>query len=149
MHLRRSEVVEALQAIVQTLADCPFEIDGEEIEDFVQADGFEHGGLILSGKFQVTSRGGPENDYEGSRDCTVIYQTTGADRAAREAARDAFVDALIAKIAEDRTLGLDAQVCAEIGDGTEQSAAPVPDAAGLSEAIITVDILYVAASAAG
>lgn len=150
MHLRRSEVVEALRQTVQSLADCVFDIDGEGVEDFTPAGGYAHGGMILSGRFRPSIKGGAQGDWEGTRDCTVIYQTTGADRVAREAARDAFVDGLITLLEADRSLGLpDPQVWAEISDSDEQNAAPIADAAGVTEAVITIDILYTAASAAG
>jgi hypothetical protein len=149
MTLRREQVVSALAAVVQSFAQCPVEIDAEDIDRHTDGDGYLHGCLVDSGTFKVTLDGGPDCAWEGERSCAVEYQVLGADQERRRAVRDAFSEQLIAVLAQDPTLGLDPQVFARIAEGGGEHDIPIDDVSAMSVCSVNVAILYVASSALG
>ena len=156
MTLRRKDIMAALQVVISglELGDVlfpPFEVDGEDLDGWRDVGGgLQDSGNLLSGKFTPTINSGPENQWEGVRECTLAYGIIGADKASRVAQRDLLVPALETVLAADRTIGSgDPQVYAELGEAEEDDKAPLADAAIGSLAIIPIHITYVAASAAG
>ncbi len=154
MTLRRKDIVTALQAVLVGIDAVFPPTVGVDLAGFEGFRDLENGtqdcANILSGKFAVTIDSGPENQWEGVRDCVVGYAVQGADPNARAARRDMAVPALEQALAADRTIGTgDPQVWAELGETTEDDDSPLVDAPDLSIALIAVNITYVAASAAG
>jgi hypothetical protein len=144
----------ALQVSVQGIFDVfpsAVVVDGGDFEGWIDlGDGVSHSANILSGKFTPTIDGGPLSEWEGIRDATIAYATIGVDKDARAARRDLAVPAVEAMLAADRTLGSgDPQVWAEIGETSEDDDTPLVDSGNASVALIGINILYVAASAAG
>jgi hypothetical protein len=157
MTLRRAQIMSALQARLQTVevaglslfADLA--VDAEETEGWrALTNGLTDSCNLLSGKFEPTIDSGPEEQWEGVRECTLIYAVDGAERDVRQAQRDLAVPAVEALLQADRTIGAgDPQVYAQLGPTTEDDNGPVRDAAPASVAVITIFVTYVAASAAG
>lgn len=153
MTLRRADIIAAVQARLQALDLFPSVIvEAAGVEDFepIADTNLQFGCVLLGGQFTPTRDAGPQTDWEGQRDISIIYDVQSGDEAARRARAALAVPAIEAMLAADRTLGTgDLQVWAEIADADEGDGLPVGTAAGVARAAITINVLYVAASAAG
>lgn len=78
----------------------------------------------------------------------VAGMTQAQMRAARRTARDAGVQLIADLIRADRTLGLDAEVCAEIGSPARDDEVAFPNALPSATALIPVRVLYTGRDAA-
>ena len=78
----------------------------------------------------------------------VAGMTQSQMRAARRTARDAGVKIIADLLKADRTLGLDAEVCAEIGAPARDDEVAFPNALPSATALIPVRVLYTGRDAA-
>lgn len=155
MTVRRAQILQALANLVGFVQPFPssIDLDAPQVTDFSPvpgSPGLAHGCAIDGGKFEGTRDAGPVDQWEGVRDVVVGYDVEGADDAARQAQAAKAVPALEQLVAANRDLGLgDPQVWAEIGDAIEGDVPTVDGATVVSRAVVTINVTYVAASAAG
>ena len=155
MTVRRAQILQALADLVAFAQPFPsiVDLDAPQVTDFSDvpgAPGLEHGCAIDGGKFEGTRDAGPVDQWEGVRDVVVGYDVEGADDTARRARAAMAVPALEQLVDANRSLGLnDPQVWAEIGDALEGDVPSADGAPVVSRAVVTINVTYVAASAAG
>lgn len=154
---RREQILQALRALLggDSAFFPPPELDAPEPKNWrtaipgVAVAMGDHAS-VQDGHVTVTRDGGRENDWELELEATLAYAVYAADGVARRRRRDAAARHIEALIAGSRDLGLgDPQVYAEIGETVRDDLVPIKAAAPVALLMVTVNVQYVAASAAG
>ena len=154
MTLRRADIMTAWRAKLETHALFPDVIEEvaevEDLQPIAGVPGLTYGCVLLGGTFTPTRDAGGTTDWEGVRDILTVYDVQSGDEEARRARAALVIPAIEGLLAADRTIGTgDPQVWAEIADAEEGDGIPVGASPGVARVSVTINVLYVAASAAG
>jgi hypothetical protein len=155
----REAILVALQGLLQADSFFPddVEIDAEEPKAWrSSADGLTAGLADAAAvqdcdKPEVTRDGGPDDVWELRGAFVIAYAVSASPqfRGQQRARRDLAERKIAELIALDRTLGLDPSVYAEVGPVERHNNAPIKATAPVATSIVTINVDFIAPSAAG